>query len=177
MDDLRPSNWRRTGRGAEFVEYVLRRAKEDKGFAARLRRADNPATEFQSWEILASFRVDLEKPWERMPFALIAAAVAKSRSGTNGPLGLGAALKHAYENGSESAPARARLRRLLACDSSQEVCHVLRPMLALVASKSGVGLDYGRLLDELLVFERYPDRIKSRWAQEFFSPEKIQEEA
>ncbi len=44
-----------------FVGYVIERIAKDNGFAARLKRADNPATEYQSWEIPAGFGIDTEK--------------------------------------------------------------------------------------------------------------------
>lgn len=62
-----------------FVAYVIERIAKDNGFAARLKRADNPATEYQSWEILAGFGIDLEKEWQRLPYCVIGAALAKAK--------------------------------------------------------------------------------------------------
>ena len=42
-------------RSTAFVDYLCQRCPKDKGFAARLRRADNPATEYQCWDTLAAF--------------------------------------------------------------------------------------------------------------------------
>ena len=60
----------------DFVAFVLKRSQEDAGFAARLRRADNPDTEDQSWGILAAF-VNLERDAERLPYAVIGAALCR----------------------------------------------------------------------------------------------------
>ena len=67
-----------------FVQNCTFRCSQDKGLAARLRRADNPATEYQSWEFLVGFGVDLEKDYQRLPFATVAAAIAKSKAAENG---------------------------------------------------------------------------------------------
>ncbi len=61
----------------QFVQFIIERCNQDKGFAARLRRADNPATEYQSWEILGPW-VDLEDRYQRLPYATIAAAIGRS---------------------------------------------------------------------------------------------------
>ena len=156
-------------REQHFVETVIDRCEKDKGMAARLRRSDNPAMEYQSWELLGWFGVDLEKDYERLSFVTIAAAIAKSKSERNGALTLGAAVAACYEDGRESNQAKARLRRLLACDELAEVCRILRPVLTLIDSKVGQPLDYVRLLRQLRFFTyESGQRTKTQWAQEFY---------
>lgn len=148
-----------------FIEYVLGRMKNDNAFGAALRRADNPATEYQSWEYLASW-CDLEKAWERRPFATIASAIAHAKPAVDGYCGIGKAIAEAYKDdgGKNSDSAKSKLRRLLACDSAEEACVILRPLLSLISSH-GVHIGYGKLLNELLWFG---DRIKVKWAVDFY---------
>jgi CRISPR system Cascade subunit CasB len=159
-------------KATRFVEGVMARCANDKGLAARLRRADNPNTEYQSWELLAAFNIDLEKEYERRPYAVISAGIARSKFDKNGELRLGQAIASCYnnggDNGKESAQAKARLRRLLACSDTSEVCRILRPLLALIRSKVSQPLDYARLLNQLLSFHWQPERTKAQWAQEFY---------
>src|SRR5690554_3586933 len=156
-------------RDQRFVETVIEWCSKDKGMAARLRRADNPSTEYQSWELLGWFGVDLEKDYERLPFVTIAAAIAKSKSERNGSLTLGRAITACYEDGRESSQAKARLRRLLACNDQAEACRLLRPVLTLIDSKVGQPLDYVRLLRQLRFFDfESGQRTKTQWAQEFY---------
>lgn len=152
----------------QFVEAVIERCQKNKGIAARLRRADNPATEYQCWELLGSLSylgVDLEKDYKRLPFVTIAADIAKSKAERNGNLALGKAILACYENDRESDQAKVRLRRLLACNELAEVCRILRPVLTLINSKAGQPLDYVRLLKQLKFFGH---RTKTQWAQEFY---------
>lgn len=151
-----------------FVESVIARCQKDKGLAARLRRADNPATEYQSWELLASYGIDLEKDFERLPFATVAAAIAKAGIEGNGSLTLGRAIADCYKEGNQSDQAKARLRRLLACNELPELCRLLRPVLALIDSRVSRPLDYVRLLHQLRSFGFDAQRIKAQWAQEFY---------
>lgn len=158
-----------------FVETVIERCQHDKGLAARLRRADNPATEYQSWELLGSLSylgVDLEQDYKRLPYVTVAAAIAKSKADRNGNLSLGKAIAACYDDGRESSQAKARLRRLLACSELSEVCRLLRPVLTLIDSKVGQPLDYVRLLRQLRFFGH---RTKTQWAQEFYGQPALSE--
>lgn len=155
-------------RAERFINSIIQRCQEDKGLAARLRRADNPSTEYQSWELLAAYGVDLEKEWKRLPFATLAAAIAKAKIERNGNLGLGRAIAACYDDGWDNAQAKARLRRLLACDDLPELCRILRPLFSLIDSKAGRPLDYAHLLRQLQRFAFDAQRIKVQWAQEFY---------
>lgn len=167
-------------RSENFVNYVLERADGDAGFAAKMRRADNPATEYQSWGLLAAFGVNLEKDNERLPFALIGAALCRSDLTKDGNCGVGAALAGSFDKEAEDKksdgknktgdkPGEPRLRRLLACSSTEEACRILRPILRLIESREKKRLNYAGLLRDLLYFESPGQRrIKQRWAMDFY---------
>jgi len=152
-----------------FVTTVITKSTAEKGLAARLRRADNPATEYQSWELLAAMNVDLEKENQRMPFVTVASAIAKSKADHNGTLSLGKAIAACYEDGSENNQARARLRRLLACNELLELVRILRGTLSLINNKVARPLDFIRLLKQLRRFPFNSQQVKSQWAQEFYT--------
>jgi CRISPR system Cascade subunit CasB len=151
-----------------FVTTVIERCMQNKGLAARLRRADNAATEYQSWDLLASLNVDLERDDVRLPFVTIAAAIAKAKIETNGKLTLGRAIADCYEDGSENHQSKARLRRLLACDDIEELVRILRPLFSLISSKVSQPLDFVKLLRQLRFFSYDSQAIKAQWAQEFY---------
>lgn len=163
-------------REERFVAGVIKLCAENKGMAARLRRADNPATEYQSWELLAAYGVDLERERERLPFVVLAAAIAKARAEQNGSLTLGRAIAACYESGNASDQAKMRLRRLLACDDLAELCRILRPLLSLIDSKVGQPLDFIRLLKQLRRFLSNAQQVRAQWAQEFYGAAEAGEE-
>ena len=144
-------------RSQRFVAAVLARCREDKGFAARLRRADNPDTEYYAYGLLVAFGIALERDGERRAYALIGASLSRGKREQDGTLGLGDALRRCVESEEQG---EARLRRMLACRSQEE---------ALLASRN-MPLCHARLLDDLLAFH-FDDarrRICLRWAQEFY---------
>lgn len=152
---------------ARFVNYIIERSAQNKGVAANLRRANNPNTEYQSWEYLAPF-VDLEKPWQREPYALIAADIAKTKAAANGSLTFGQAIAGCYPDGYNDDQAKAKLRRVLTCASTDEACRILRPLLSLIASRIAQPLNYAQLLEDLVKFQWHAEQIKARWAQQFY---------
>jgi len=157
------------GKSEAFVKFTLEQCQKHKGgIAAELKRADNPATEYQCWEHLAVFHINLEKDYERLPYATIAAAIAKAKVDHNGSIGIGRAITLCYEDGNNSDPAKAKLRRLLACESVDEVCRILRPLFSLIDAKAGVTLNYTQLLTDLLKFHWDSQHVKTRWAQDFY---------
>lgn len=159
-----PNSWEE-----RFVTGVIQKCGQDKGLAAHLRRADNPATEYQSWELLASFGVDLEWENQRLPFVTVACAIAKSKAERNGTMTLGQAIGRCYEDGKESNQAKARLRRLFACNELPEVCRILRSTLSLIDNKVSQPLDFIRLLKQLRRFPFDDKQVKAQWAQDFYA--------
>jgi CRISPR system Cascade subunit CasB len=157
------------GRDSRFVNEAISRCLTDKGLAARLRRATNPATEYQCWDFLGMFGVDLERDYQRLPFATVSAAIASAQPKTNGAIPLGQGLVLCYDDRQESSQAKARLRRLLACTETVEACRILRPILTLIQSRGAASLNYVRLLGQLRRFHFSPDQVKAQWAQEFYS--------
>jgi CRISPR system Cascade subunit CasB len=154
---------KKTSKGSAFVAFVLKRLVKDTAFGAALRRADNPATEYQSWEYLASW-CDLDNTYERTCFATVAAGLAHAKQSIDTPASIGSVIARCYKDGNKDDSAKRKLRRLLACDSSAEVCQWVRPMLRLAESRS-VHLNFGRLLEDLLYFG---PKVKERWATDFY---------
>jgi len=150
-----------------FVQYVLRRLQNDSAFGAALRRADNPTTEYQSWEYLSMW-CDIDKTWELMPFATIGAALARAKPLTDGSMGIGSAIASCYTeegiSGNQNDNAKAKLRRLLACDTVEEACKILRPLLSLINAR-GIPLSYIDLLSDLTHFDEFK---KQKWAVDFY---------
>ncbi len=151
-----------------FVARVIEVCRQDKGQAARLRRADNPATEYQSWDFLASMGVNLEYEKKRLPYATIASAIARSGVEGNGTQTLGEAIAACYPDQSDNSPAKARIRRLLACDDMEDLCRTLRPLFSLIDSKTSQPLNFVKLLKQIKSYAYGAQRIKTQWAQEFY---------
>lgn len=157
-------------RGTAFVEALLSICSENNGLSAAMRRAANPATEFQCWPLMVRLGVNIENASERKAFACIGSALVKGHIDKNGSLAFTRALCKSYEP--ESKQAEAKLRRLIACDSVESCCLVLRALLSLVQSKCSATVDYAALLDDLLKFRWDPERIRAKWTAEFYRDEK-----
>ncbi len=62
-----------------------------------------------------------------------------------------------------------RFRRLLACESREELDHRMRGVLRLVAGE-GAPVDWGVLGRDLLWFFAESNRVRRDWAQDFYAP-------
>jgi CRISPR system Cascade subunit CasB len=154
---------KKNNRSNAFVDFILKRIPRDTAFGAALRRADNPTTEYQSWEYFATW-CDLDDTRERTCFATVAAGLARSKQSIDSPASIGSVIARCYKDGNKDESAKRKLRRLLACDSSSEACLWVRPQLSLAESRS-VRLNFARLLDDLLYFG---PKVKERWAMDFY---------
>lgn len=156
-------------RQERFINSTIERCKNDTGLTARLKRGDNPATEYQCWDFLAGFGINLEKEYERLPYVAVVAALAREKPLTDGTLGLGETIAACFPDGKDDNQAQMRLRRILACNDMPELCRVLRPVLSLIQSRAAGLLCYSRLLTQLQRFHFNDQQIKAQWAQSFYS--------
>lgn len=151
-----------------ICEMVSRR--QNTGYAAKMKKADNETSEAMSWELLAPW-TNLEDISRTRAYGLIGAAVARAKNPSDGEVGLGKALRLTVDDKTEieKSAAASRLRRLLACQDRSELLRILRSTLRFIAAKE-IPLDYSRLLDETLWFDsdRSRERTRARWAMEFF---------
>ncbi|MCA9631184.1 MAG: type I-E CRISPR-associated protein Cse2/CasB, partial [Myxococcales bacterium] len=69
-----------------------------------------------------------------------------------------------------------RFRRLLSCESRDELDHRLRGVLRLTAA-SGARVDWGVLGRDVLWFFADTDRVRRNWAQDFYAPIKVSTES
>lgn len=165
-----------------FIAWVLAKSGKnaDKGFLAKLKKAESEATEHQAWEVLARW-ADLEKPWERRAYGIIGASLARLKTGKDGSLSMGGALKAlAIKRGGsgeiEESAESLRLRRLLSCKDQEEVVEVLRPLLRYLVGQE-IPVSHSQLLDELLWFDIDTSREKTRlrWAMDFYTKRENEE--
>ncbi len=158
-----------------FVDYAIKRMQNDTGYAAKLRKADNPDTAYQAWDILLNFAVDITKENEMRAFSLVGAALSRSKASKDGTQNLGKALRYTLEDTSniEDSSVALRLQRILACTNQEELCLVLRPTLNFILSKTDTNrLNFAQLLKEVHWFgydEEQTQRVKLRWAQDFYT--------
>lgn len=167
-------------RPEKFVNFVMNEfcLKENKAALAALKCADNPKKQGKSVHYLAPFYMDFDNQNEYQPYATIAAAIAKADAKQNGHVGIGRAIARCYEtvttsdNKKEVGPqAKTKIRRLLACDSTEEACRTLRPLFSLIeANGLAKTIDYISLLRDLDGFhiDWRREQIKQYWARDFY---------
>lgn len=157
----------RKTREKAFVDYVIALAQKDTGYAAKMRRADNRVTEDYAWEFLAPW-INLQNDNERLPYALIGAAICREKPAHDGDSGIGQELAKRCKDIKDQGSSR--LRRLLSCDSVPEACRILRQMIKFLQAQETGKISYARLLGELIDFgHEKSERVKQTWAMDFYN--------
>lgn len=143
----------------------LRKITNDRGKMAALRRAASPATERQAWPVIASLGEDLENLAACTVGALFAEHPVEVADGLGGTC-----RRIATDNGKAFDVPESfdrRFRRLLACDSAEDVAGQLKAWIRF-AAKANVGVNYEKLFWNLMSWGNHSDRIKLEWARGFW---------
>ncbi|MCL4790033.1 MAG: type I-E CRISPR-associated protein Cse2/CasB [Verrucomicrobia bacterium] len=153
-------------RAADFVG-ALRHASNDRGKMAALRRGltDNPRLHVDAWPVIAGLGGDIGNA----AYVAIAALYASHPKDEPNARNFGDTCRRiAQGDGKDIAESfERRFRRLLACDSVDDVIGQLRSWVRLAASK-GVGVNYESLMNDLLWWNRSADRTRVEWAKSFW---------
>jgi CRISPR system Cascade subunit CasB len=145
-----------------FINSIINKQNNSRAIAL-WKKADNPRLEYQAWELIAPWCNDLSNDSERLPLAIIGSAFARRILKTDGKFNLGKALYLCYPE-ENSSPGSLRLRKILACTNSCDVCKTVKPYLKLIEAKN-ISLNYGELLKDIKYFS---DKTKLRWAQSYY---------
>ena len=163
-----------SGRAANFVER-LRGIENDRGKMAALRRGLSEATRHEAWPVIASLGQDFAWVAPRTVAALFAVHPRVDLQASS----FGATCRRiATDNGREFEIPESferRFRRLLACDSAEDVAGQLTAWVRF-ADKLDIGLNYERLFQDLDGWRFSVDRIKLRWARDFWPARREEEE-
>ncbi len=145
----------------------------DNGAIARLKRADSPEQAPQAWDILLKLNIPTK---DFAACLMVGAVMCRRGEAADGKASLGLALASCFDDREQGSM---RLRRLLACTDSEELCSILRPLLGFIDSRAKYRLCYARLLDELIKFDssNWQETIKLRWTQDFWNVTEQDEES
>lgn len=152
-------------RAADFLA-ALRRARDDRGKMAALRRAltGTPRLRVDAWPVIASLGGDIAHPVYAATAALYASHPLESQARDFGET----CRRIAQGDGKDIADSfDRRFRRLLACDSVDDVIGQLRSWVRLAASKN-IGVNYESLFADLWNWPWYADAIRVKWAKSFW---------
>jgi CRISPR type I-E-associated protein CasB/Cse2 len=152
-------------RAADFVG-ALRRSREDRGKFAALRRGltDNPRMHLDAWPVVAGLGGDIGQP----VFVAIGALFASHPEESNARNFGETCRRVAQGDGQEIiASFERRFRRLLACGEVKEVIDQLRSWVRLANGRS-VGVNYESLMFDLMLWNKYADETRVRWARFFW---------
>jgi len=155
-----------TNRAERFLER-LRKIANDRGKMAALRRATIASMERQAWPVIHSLGEDISNLAARA----IGAFYAEHPVEDCKAFSFGTTCRRiATDSGGEFDVPDSfdrRFRRLLACDSAEDVVRQLRAWIRFASSK-GVAVNYEKLFWDILAWDNNSERIKLSWARGFW---------
>lgn len=162
-------------RAAQFVG-ALRRACEDRGKRAALRRGLSSATVMDAWPVIAGLGGDIGQPGESVCVDI--AALFASHPKESNDCNFGETCRRIAQGDGRETPVsfETRFRRLLACDDLVNVTGQLRSWVRLASSRN-VGVNYESLMNDLLWWNRSADRTRVDWARSFWQSGDLTPEA
>jgi CRISPR type I-E-associated protein CasB/Cse2 len=158
----------KTEERAEALLQFLQRHAEDRGVMADLRCGFSQTREHRAWPHIAAW-CELDKDWSRMPVQTLCAAFAtQPKTISSGNLGSTMrALAVGQEKDTENAlkSFEGRFRRLLTCDTRQELCRLLTAVVRAAKAKE-VAINYSQLYCDICWWEN--GDVKLRWAAAYW---------
>lgn len=150
-----------------FIQ-ALRRAQNDRGKIASLRRGLSPATVMDAWPVVASLGGQIGQPGESVHVDIAALYATHPKESNARNFGETCrAIAEPDSSGKIPESHERRFRRLLACDRTEDLSGQLRTWVRLAASKD-VGMNYENLFDDLAWWNSSAQRIRVRWARSFW---------
>lgn len=155
-------------RAERFLER-LRKIQNDRGKMAALRRGLSEATKREAWPVIAGLGEDIENRAAITVAALFAEHPVEAANARS----LGQTCRSIATNNGQSSDIPdsfdKRFRRLIACDTAEEVAGQLSAWVRLAKSR-GVGMNYQELFNDLAYWHLDADRKRVRWARDFWAP-------
>jgi CRISPR type I-E-associated protein CasB/Cse2 len=152
-------------RAAAFVD-ALRHIRGDRGKLAALRRGltDNQRMHVDAWPIIASLGGDIAQS----VFITVAALFATHPEESNAR-NFGETCRRIAVGDSRDIPDsfQRRFRRLLSSGDVDDVIGLLRSWIRFAAAK-GVGVNYESLMFDLMLWNKFGDDIRVKWAKSFW---------
>lgn len=153
-------------RASKFIG-ALRRSCTDRGSRAALRRGLSPATVMDAWPVVAALGGEIGLPGESAYVDI--AALYATHPEESGSRDFGETCRRIAQGTGQEIPEsyERRFRRLLACSDASAVAGQLRAWIRLAAD-NGVGVNYTKLLIDLINWPRFGDDIRVQWARSFW---------
>ena len=168
----------------DFLDEV-KAHRDDRGYLARLKRGLADSTEDQAWGILAVQYFNFSDALKRKVWATVGGLAATLMDAgllkTEGWENMGTVMRHIMNADGKADESRVKtyetkLRRLLNCTSTVELCELVVGVVRM-AESMGVAVNCRQLYFDLNGWDDPEKREKSRvrWAQDFYRVEQEQD--